>query len=121
MKKRYTKYCIDQKDTKGRVTQKDPINWVRDIWYDDRLCSEVVRKLFKTTGITLTLDGSEDEMLICHNPLLEDDHVLVEQVEQPADEQDKEMKDAKIDDDNNNNSEEEDEEEKEAVGIEFTK
>ena len=44
---------------------------------------------------------------------------MVEQVEQPADEQDERMKNAEIDD-NNNNSEEEDEEEKEALGIEFT-
>ena len=81
----------------------------------------MARKSLQTTGITLTLDGSKDKIFICHNPLLEDDQVLVKQVEQPADGQDKRTKDAEIDDDNNNNSEEEDEEEKEAVGIEFTK
>ena len=36
LKKRYTKYCIDQKDTKTRVTQEDIINYVGKIWYDDR-------------------------------------------------------------------------------------
>ena len=33
----------------------------------------MVSKTFKTTGITLALDGSEDEMFISNNPLLEDD------------------------------------------------
>ena len=37
------------------------------------------------------------EKLICHNPLLEDDQVMVEQVEQSADEQDERIKDAEID------------------------
>ena len=40
----------------------------------------MVSKSFKTAGITLTLDGSEDKMFICHNPLLEVDQVVVEQV-----------------------------------------
>ena len=31
LKKRYTKYCIDQKDTKIRVTQEDLIKWVGEI------------------------------------------------------------------------------------------
>ena len=41
----------------------------------------MVSKPFKTVGITLTLDGSEDEMFIGHNSLLEDDQVMVGQVE----------------------------------------
>ena len=98
LKKRYTRYCIDQKDTKARVTQEDLINWVGEIWYDDKLSSEMISKSFNTAGITLAQDGSEDEMFIGHNSLLEDDQVMVEQVEQPADEQDEEMKDAEIDD-----------------------
>ena len=36
----------------------------------------MVSKLFKTTGIILAQDGSEDEMFIGHNPLLEDDLVM---------------------------------------------
>ena len=32
LKKRYTRYCIYQKDTKARVTQEDLINWVGEIW-----------------------------------------------------------------------------------------
>ena len=38
-------------------------------------------------GITLALDGNEDKMYIGHNPLIEDDKVMDEQVEQQADEQ----------------------------------
>ena len=76
-------------------------------------------KSFKTDEIILSLEGSEDKILINHNALIEDDQVMVEQVEQPADKQDEGMEDAEIDD-NNNNEEEEDKEEKEAVGIWFT-
>ena len=112
LKKRYTKYCIDQKDTKAKVTQTDLINRVGDIWYDDKLTSEMFYQFIKNVGITLTLDGSEDEMLIGHNSLLEDDQVIVEQVDQPENEQDEGMKDAEIDD-NKNNYEEEDEKRKE--------
>ena len=39
----------------------------------------MVCKIFKTVRITLALDGSEEEMFICHNTLLEDDQVMVEQ------------------------------------------
>ena len=46
-KKRYTKYCIDQKETKTRVTQEDQINWDWEIWYDDKLFSEIVRIYLK--------------------------------------------------------------------------
>ena len=31
LKKRYKKYCIDQKDTKASVIQEDLINWVGEI------------------------------------------------------------------------------------------
>ena len=79
LKKRYTKYCTDQKDIKARVTQKDLIISVGEIWYDDKLTYEVIRKSFKTVGITMTLDGSEDEMFISRNPLLKDDQVMIEQ------------------------------------------
>ena len=42
----------------------------------------------------MALDGSEDEMFISHNQLLNDDKVMVEQVEQLVDEQVEEMIDA---------------------------
>ena len=42
-------------------------------------------------------------MSIDNNPLIEDDQVIVEQIEQSADEQDEGMKDAEIDNNNNNN------------------
>ena len=76
-------------------------------------------KSFKTTRITLALDRSEDRIFIDNNSLPEDNLVIVEQAEQPANKQDEGMKDEEIND-NNNNSKEEDEEEKETVGIEYT-
>ena len=88
MKKRCIKYCINQKDTKARVTQEDFINWVGEILYDNKLSSIMINKSFKTTGIILELDGSEDGLFIGHNPLLEDDQVTVEQIKQLADRQD---------------------------------
>ena len=48
LKGRYTKYCIHKKDTKARVTQEDLINWIGEIWYDNKLSSEIVSKSFKT-------------------------------------------------------------------------
>ena len=54
----------------------------------------MVSKSFKTAKITLALDGSEDEMFIGHNLFLDDDQVVVEKVEQPADE--KKMKEWKM-------------------------
>ena len=89
---------MDQQDIKVRVTQEDLINWVAEVWYDDKLSSEIISKSFKATGIILALDGSEDEMFIGHNQLLNDDQVTVEQVEQPGDEQNEEMKDSEIND-----------------------
>ena len=82
------------------------------------MSSEIISKSFKAAGITLALDSCEDEMFIGHNQLLNDDQVMVDQVEQPVDEQDKKIKDAEIDEKRNNL--EENEEEKEAIDIEFT-
>ena len=31
LKKRYTKYCMDQQEIKARVTQEDLINWVAEV------------------------------------------------------------------------------------------
>ena len=47
LKKRYTKYCIDQKDTKARITQEDLINWVGEIWYYNKLFYKMVNKSLK--------------------------------------------------------------------------
>ena len=56
LEKRWIKYCIDQQDIKARVTQKDLINWVAEVWHDGKLSSEIISKSFKTAGITLTLE-----------------------------------------------------------------
>ena len=62
------------------VTREDLINWVGKIWYDDKLSSEMVSKSFKTKGITLALYWRENKVFIGHNPLIEDDQVMIEQV-----------------------------------------
>ena len=61
---------MDQQENKARVKQEDLINWVAEVWYDDKLSSEIISKSFKAMGISLALDGSEDEMFIGHNQLL---------------------------------------------------
>ena len=95
------------------------INCVGEIWYYDKLSSEIVSKSFNTAGITLIQDGSE-EMFICNSPFQEDNQFMVKQVEQPEMNR---MKDEKTDDYNNNfeeeyeeEYEEDDEKEKEVVG-----
>ena len=71
-------FVMIKKKFKAQITQEDLINCVGEIWYDDKLSSEMVSKSFITARITMPLDGSEDKMFIGHNPLLEDDKVMVE-------------------------------------------
>ena len=42
---------MDQQDNKARVTQEDLINWVAEVWYDDKLSSEIISKSFKAAGL----------------------------------------------------------------------
>ena len=51
LKKRYTKYCMDQQNNKTRVTQEDLIKSVAEVWYDDKLSSEIISKSFKQRGL----------------------------------------------------------------------
>ena len=88
LKINYTKYCMDQQDIKARVTQEDLINWVAEVWYDDKLFSQIISKSFKTVLIILALDEREDKIFIGNSQLLNEDQVMNEQVEQPVNEQD---------------------------------
>ena len=45
----------------------------------------MIWKLFKTAGITLNLDGSEDEMFVSNNKLLRDVQGMAHEVEQLKD------------------------------------
>ena len=45
----------------------------------------MIRKSFKAAGITLNLDGSEDEMFVANNKLLGYDQEMVHEVKQPID------------------------------------
>ena len=44
----------------------------------------MIKKSFKASGVTLSSDGSEDEMLIVYNGLLGDYQEMIEEVEQKA-------------------------------------
>ena len=45
----------------------------------------MIRKSFKAAGITLNLDGSENEMFVANNKLRGNDQEMVHEVEQPID------------------------------------
>ena len=45
----------------------------------------MIRKSFKAAGITLNLDGSEDEMFVVNNKLLGNDQEMVYEDKQPID------------------------------------
>ena len=84
LRKKYTKYCIDQEEGNTKVSQEDLINWVWEVWYSEKLSQEIIKKSFKIAGITLNIDGSEDEMFIGYNEILGDDQEMVEEVEKDA-------------------------------------
>ena len=81
MKKRYTKYWIDQYDIKVKCVQKNLINYVSEVLYDNSLSSEIICKWFKKAGVTLALDESEYETFIYHNQLLKDEQLMADQTE----------------------------------------
>ena len=84
LRKKYTKYCIDQEEGNTKVSQEDLINWVWEVWNSEKLSQEIIKKSFKIAGITLNIDGSEDEMFIGYNEILGDDQEMVEEVEKDA-------------------------------------
>ena len=71
------------KNSNAKVSQNNLINWVWEVWYSKSISSNKIRKSFKADGITLNLDGSEDEMLVANNKLLRNDQKMVYEVEQP--------------------------------------
>ena len=50
-----------------KVSRKEILNWVGEVWYDDNLTSYMIEKSFKKAGITLNIDGSEDDLFIANN------------------------------------------------------
>ena len=82
MRSKYAKYCLEQNNCNVKVSQEDIISWVGETWYDHKISAEIVSKSFKKTGITLNLDGGEDELFIGYNKLLEDDQEMVEEVQE---------------------------------------
>ena len=76
---------METKNSNSKVSQNDLINWVWEVWYSKSISSNMIRKSFKAAGITLNLDGSEDEMLVINNKLLGNDQEMVYEDEQPID------------------------------------
>ena len=111
LKKSYTKYCIDQLDIKARFSQENLINWVAEVWSMANCLLRSLISHLKKRELLWHLIGAKKKKFISHNQLLNDDQVMVDQVEQPIDEQDEEMKNAGIDY-KSNNLEENDENEK---------
>ena len=50
-----------------KVSRKEILNWVGEVWYDDNLTSYMIEKSFKKARITLNIDGSEDDLFIANN------------------------------------------------------
>ena len=65
IRKKYNEYWLEKWDIK--VSRKEILNWVGEVWYDDNLTSYMIEKSFKKAGITLNIDGSEDDLFIANN------------------------------------------------------
>ena len=83
LRKKYTDYWMETKNSNAKVSQNYLINWVWEVWYSKRISSNMIRKSFKAAGITLNLNGSEDEMFVANNKLLGNDQEMVYEDEQP--------------------------------------
>ena len=82
----------------------------------------MIRKSFKAAGITLNLDGNEDEMFVANSKLLGNDQEMVYEDEQPIDPEEL-IEEKKFDDENDNdnerNSSDSDEQDNEEIVIEL--
>ena len=85
LRNKYTDYWMQTKNSNAKVSQNDLINRVWEVWYSISISSNMIRKSFKAAGITLNLDGSEDEMFVANSKLLGNDQEMVYEDEQPID------------------------------------
>ena len=70
----YIDFIIDNENQR-RTTDRDIIDAVVDIWYDNlKISTESIIKSFKVIGISTKLDGSEDNLII-HHPEIWDEIV----------------------------------------------
>ena len=65
IRRKYNEYWLEKGDVK--VSRKEIIDWVGEVWYDDKLSTDMVVKSFKKAGVTLNTDGSEDNLFIGYN------------------------------------------------------
>ena len=73
-----------------KVSRKEILNWVGEVWYDDNLTSYMIEKSFKKAGVTLNIDGSEDDLFIANND--EEVEEIVAEVDKMVSEADNEEK-----------------------------
>ena len=60
LRNKYVSYCIENSNLK--VAKSTIIVWVDEIWYSDSIITnEMIFNLFKFSGISSLLDGSEDD------------------------------------------------------------
>ena len=85
LRKKYTDYWMETKNSNDKVSQNNLINWVWKVWYSKSISSNKIRESFKAAGITLNLDDSEDEMFVANSKLLGNDQEMIYEDEQPID------------------------------------
>ena len=88
IRKKYNEYWLEKGDIK--VSRNEILNWVGEVWYDDNLTSYMIEKSFKKAGITLNIDGSEDDLFIANND--EEVEEIVAEADQMVEEADNEEK-----------------------------
>ena len=60
LRNKYVSYCIENNNLK--VAKSTFIKWVDEIWYSDSIITnEMIFNSFKFSGISSSLDGSEDD------------------------------------------------------------
>ena len=65
-------FIIDS-ENKKKPSEIDIINAVVELWNDDtKITKESIIKSFKVTGISVNLDGSEDNLIIHHDEICDE-------------------------------------------------
>ena len=64
IKEKYIQYCITKNTTISKVNKEDIINWICDVWYDEKLITKsIIYNSFKFSGLSNKIEGSEDWMI----------------------------------------------------------
>ena len=64
IKEKYIRYCISKNTTISKVNKEDIVNWICEVWYDEKLITKsIIYNSFKYSGLSNKIDGSEDWMI----------------------------------------------------------